>query len=527
MKRLFVLLTILVLAVSLAGCGDEEKKPPIANNAVTEIPEPVGNPEKGGTVSIYSYKPDTLCPLLSLNNANIRMLSIVFDGLFTVDENLIAAPCLAESWTASADNMKYTVELKPNILFHDGSALTAEDVVFSVNTAKSEPAGYFYHNVSVIESVKALGANKVEFNLIKPLAKFVNLLDFPIIKSQAEPVDKVSFVPVGTGGFIFENRNEGNLFHLVRNDNWWGGEVYLDSVRVRLLPDKDTAIYAFSSGNISLCPAENDEWGKFVDAQTASYKEYMTEYYDFIGLNHQNGLLSRAEVREALLYIIDREEVLKSGAPGFSESTNAPVRKNWLTFEEKSETENDINKARKILEDAGWTMQGSVYKKRDGNNSLTLKFDILVNEESYKKEQFAKKAAEELSDFGIPTTVKKVPYQQYTEAINSKSYEMFIGSMNLSKELDFEFLFAEGNMFGIADEALLAAAKNMQLAPDEEDYGVKTAEFIKLFNEKVPFIGIGFENSVLLYKSDINGAINPISNNIYNGIEKMYIKKES
>lgn len=526
MKRLLAIFMIIVLLLSFSGCK-EDKKEQNLNNTVVNIPEPEENPEKGGIISIYSYKPDTLCPLLSINNANIRMLSIVFDGLFTIDENLNVIPCLAESYTASSNNMKYTVDLKQDVKFHDGSSLTAQDVIFSVETAKAAPESLYYHNVSVIDSVKAINSNKVEFTLIKPLSKFANLLDFPIIKKQSEPVDKETFLPIGTGGFVFENRNEGNLLHLVRNENWWGGEVYPDSVKVRLLPDKDTALYAFSSGTISLCPAENDEWGKFVDTQKTEYKEYMTEYYNFIGLNNESGFFADESIRKALSYIIDREEVLKSGAPGFSESSNAPVRKNWITAQEKSETEHNINKARKILEEAGWKLSGGVYKRSSGHDSLTLKLNILVNEESYKKEQFAKKAAEELSNFGIPATVKKVPYEQYVEAINSKSYEMFIGSMNLSKELDFEFMFAEGNMFGISDEELLASVKNMQLAPDEEDYGLKTAEFIKLFNEKVPFIGIGFENSVILYKSDIMGAITPVSNNIYNGIEKMYIKKES
>jgi len=526
MKKFLALVMAFLLTVSFAGCGGQEKQN--INNNTLEIKEPEGNPIKGGTISIYSYKPDTLCPLLSENNANIRMLNIVYDGLFTIDGNMSVVPCLASSWTALDNNTRYVVDLKKGVLFHDGSEFNSDDVVFSVKTAISEPNGPFYYNVSMIKEVKALGTNAVEFTLTKSLAHFVNLLDFPIIKSQAEPVDKSNFIPVGTGGFIFENRNEGNLFHLVRNNNWWGGEVYLDSVTVRLLPDKDTAVYAFSSGEISLCPAESDEWGKFVDAQTASYKEYMTEYYNFIGLNHKNILLSKNEVRKALLYIIDRAEVLKSGVSGFSESTNAPVRKNWVyNTAEKGEEEKNSNKARDILEDNGWILQNGLYKKSDRNTTHTLKFEILINEESYKKEYFAKKVAEELSDFGIPATVKKLPYDKYTEAINKGAYDMFIGSVNLSKDTDFKFLFGEGNMFFLDDDELLKCVTDMQYATDEEEFGIKTSEFIKMFNEKVPFIGIGFENSVLLYKSDIKGEINPISNNIYNGIEKLYIKEES
>ena len=92
---------------------------------------------------------------------------------------------------------------------------------------------------------------------------------------------------MGTGGFIFENRNEGNLYHLIKNDKWWGGEVYLDSVKVKLLPDKDSAMYAFSLGEISLCPAEKDDWGKFMDAKTSDYMPYSYGNYNFLGYNYE------------------------------------------------------------------------------------------------------------------------------------------------------------------------------------------------------------------------------------------------
>ena len=170
MKRFLSLFLTLLLLAFPAGCGNKKEQGVINN--ITQIGKQKETPKKGGAISIYSYKPDTLCPLLSVNNANIRMLNIVFDGLFTVDENLSVTPCLASAWTASENNKKYTVELKKNVQFHDGSSLSAEDVIFSVNTAKSEPQGPYYHNVSVIKEVKAAGENAVEFVLTKPLANF-------------------------------------------------------------------------------------------------------------------------------------------------------------------------------------------------------------------------------------------------------------------------------------------------------------------------------------------------------------------
>lgn len=522
MKRFLALILAMIIAFSFSACGKKEKEENknIESEEIFEAKEPDKQPIKGGSIAIYSYKPDTLCPLLSKNNANVRMLNVIFDGLFSINENLSAISCLASSFETFDNNTKYIINLKDGIYFHDNSLFTAKDVVYSVETIKSEPESPFYNNVKSVKSVRAVSDNKVEFILDKPLSLFVNLLDFPIIKYSSSPVDKETFVPIGTGGFIFENRNEGNLFHLVRNEKWWGGEVYLNSIKVKLLPDKDTSLYALSSGEISICPADDNEWSKFVNTDSILYKEYLTEHYNFIGFNNSNRFLKSQNIRKAISYAIDRESILKSGTVSGYEASNAPVRKEWSrNSESKSETEKDLNKARKLLEADGFEISGGVFKNREN----ALSFEIIYNEESYKKEQFAKKFKEELVAFGINVTIKKLPYDLYLQSINSGNYDMFVGSMNLSKELDYEFMFGEGNMFSVNDEKLLESAKKIQLAADREDHGVKMAEFIKLFNEKSPFLGIGFENAVLLYKNNVGGEVMPCSNDVYFGIEKIYM----
>lgn len=521
MKKFLSLVLSITLALGFISCSKKEEKPQIDSEEIFKTEEKTDKkPIKGGSIAIFSYKPDTLCPLLSKNNANVRMLNIVFDGLFSINENLSVISCLANSYDALDNNTKYIINLKDGIYFHDNSLFTAKDVVYSVETIKAEADSAFYNNVKNVKSVKALGDNKVEFILDKPLSMFVNLLDFPIIKNNSLSSDKENYVPVGTGGFIYENRNEGNVFHLVRNDKWWGGEVYLNSIKVRLLPDKDTSLYALSSGEISVCPAEDNEWSKFVNTNSVKYKEYMTEYYNFIGFNNSNRFLKSKNIRKAISYAISRENILKSGTVSGYEVSNAPLRKEWIRASEtKFEVGKDLNKARKLIESEGYSAETGVFK----NNEETINFEIIYNEESYKKEQFAKTLKEELSAFGISASIKKMPYDLYVQAINSGSFDMFIGSMNISKELDFEFMFAEKNMFFINDEKLLESARKIQLSSGAEDCGVKISEFAKLFDEEAPFLGIGFENAVLLFKNDIGGELMPCSDDVYFGIEKIYM----
>ena len=529
MRKFIAVLMVFTVFLSLFGCGKKEK-PENANAPYTSTENKIEDenlkPQRGGYITVYSYKPDTLCPLISKNRANVRMLNIVYDSLFSVDGNMNINPVLAESILNMENNLKFRVELKKNVRFHNGTPLTANDVVFSVNTIKANPESIYAYNVYQIKDVEAVGEHTVEFTLFKPLARFAALLEFPIIKSQDEPIDALSFQPVGTGGFIFENRNEGNLFHLVRNENWWGGEVYLDSVKVKLLPDKDTAMYAFSLGELSVCPAENEDWGKFVDAQSAEFLKYSQGNYHFLGFNHLNGLLSQTEVRQAISSVLDREEVLKSGVMDFGVPVNMPLKKQWGLLEKLSDGKSDLNNARKVLEENGWKIKNGVYQKEVNRKTQSLSFEILINEESYKKEHFANIIAQELTDFGISAKVKKVPFESYNGLVSLKNYDMFIGSMELTQELDLSFMFGAGNMFNLDDEELYFAHSDMQKSADSEEFRQRLEKLESLFNEKNPLYGIGFDDNILLYKKEVKGKLSPTKTDIYNGIESVFVKNK-
>lgn len=518
MKIKYILAYILAFSVLFCGCEDKKSE----NNEVfteTKSETPEESP-KNEEISVFSYKPDTLCPLLSQNKANINVLRKVFDGLFDVDSHLNATPALAESIEAFDENKRFVVNLKKNISFHNGSKFGADDVIYSAKVIKSNEESPYAKNLSKVASVKKTGEYQVEFNLLQSVALFANLLDFPIIKSSAQMPDKENFNPVGTGAFIYENRNEGNLFYLLKNPNWWGGEVAAQTVRVRLLPDKDTALYAFSSGDISICPAEGDEWGKFVDSENSSYITYPTENFYFLGFNHKNSLLKNDEVRKAVFLALDKEEIFKSAVMDFGTAASFPINSEWVFCPEEKGKGADQKGARELLEKNDWKLLSGVYKK-SGRRGQSLKFGILVCSDSYKAQQIAKATAETLVKFGIQAEVKKVDYEKYCDMINKKSYDMFIGKVLLAKDLDYSIFFGEENMLGAEDEELFAAMQKVQKSQDSEELKENLQSFEKLANEKAPFVGFGFEKGIMLVKNRFKNGLLPSVDNIYFGLEKL------
>lgn len=351
-KRLLAILTATVLLM-LCGCNEASQ------NSIGKEPETVGE-----DISIYSYKADTLCPIASNNQANIRMLGIVYEGLISLNDTLMPEACLAESWSSSANCMEWTFNLRNNALWHSGGELTAQDVVYTVEQIKKSETSAYSYNVSNIEEIKATNSRTVKIILAKPLTNFVNLMYFPIIKKTEGELDVAAFKPDGTGPYIFEDRGEGNICYLVSNKNWWGGYTVAKTIKVRMLPGGETALYAFSSGTVDLAPTENMDWGKFVDPVTASYIEIPTPVYNFLGINHSDTVLGAVEIREAISMAIDRNMIVEKSALGYAEPANAPVREEWFVrgnqmFDHSQST----NAAKKLLEENGWRFDSNIYRK--------------------------------------------------------------------------------------------------------------------------------------------------------------------
>ena len=238
MKRVLCFFAIALSVFMLCCCGNNSEK---TNTAQRD--------QNGGnkTITIYSLKDDTLCPILTDNEANRQMLNIVYEPLVRLKNNMEAEGVLATDWSVSPDGLVWTITLRNGVKWHNGESFSAEDVIYTVNQIKSAQTGAYIYNVSLISDISGAGET-VSISLAEPSPNFVNLLTFPIIKSEDDEIEKESYTPLGTGPYVFSDKNEGNMYYLLKNEKWWGEEIKLEEICVKLLPDSETVMYSFSGG---------------------------------------------------------------------------------------------------------------------------------------------------------------------------------------------------------------------------------------------------------------------------------------
>ncbi len=514
MKRLVSLIVAVLMAFTLCGCGKKNKN--------TESGTSSWNAEE---ISIYSHRPDTLCPILSKNQANIQMLGIVYDGLICLADNLYPEPCLAENWSVSDDGLVWTVNLRKNVTWHDGDAFVADDVVYTVNQIKKNSDSIYFYNVSNIKNIGALNSNCVTVEVYEPWANYINLLYFPIIKNGAADANSETFIPIGTGPYKYEDRNEVNTVYLVKNDQWWGGTPTTNLITVKMIPDKNTALYTFSSGGIDMMLADDMDWGKFADPVVSSHTTMATPIFHFIGFNHQNHVLAFPEVRSAISYAIDRTKIIDEALMGYATATTMPIHPGWFVCGNKTiDTRQNIDAAVKVLVDNQWELSEGIYKKNVEENVLSTDLKILYNEENSTRETVAKIIEKQLEEQGFEITLEKVPFAEYQTRLSSGDYDMFIGSYIVSPEIGFSMIMSEGNIFGFENDKIYEALKNLKTKRNreeiEEGYGV----IIDCFKELNPIAGLCFEDNVMIYNNRIQGDVTTSYFDAYRGIENL--KKE-
>ena len=216
-------------------------------------PETVPEPAKGGTLR-YGLEADVdgLNPTQSaLSAPGLLMGNAVFDTLAAITPDGRAVPYLAESFTPSADFKSWQVKLRPGITFHDGSPLNADALIVNLEARLASPlvgltVKPFFPETGATEKIDDL---TVQFNLLDANAYFpatvtgqLGMIASPAWLQAASADATLNQQPVGTGPFKFESRSQDSVTTFGRNDDWWGGDVYLDALEFYPVPDADTRV---------------------------------------------------------------------------------------------------------------------------------------------------------------------------------------------------------------------------------------------------------------------------------------------
>lgn len=276
----------------------------------------------------------------SVSDLDSDLTELVYSSLFKRDAEAKLVNDLAESYKASQDGRIYTVRIRSDALWHNGSPLTVDDVVFTFAAIKDIKYKSTLRDVfSGVEIVKIDDKN-VEFNLSEPYAAFLDLLTFGIFPQelwrQIEPVSaglaELNLKPVGSGRYKFKALTKdkaGNIktYILARNERYYGQKARINTISFKLLGNLEEAISALNNNlieGISYLP----ESGKALVVAQDSLNFYNLNLPKlsavFFNVKANPALVDK-KVRQALAYAIDKNKLVAEVMAGNARVIDGPV----------------------------------------------------------------------------------------------------------------------------------------------------------------------------------------------------------
>jgi peptide/nickel transport system substrate-binding protein len=485
-------------------------------------------PKKGGDYSEGLVgQPMYINPLLSgTSDADADLANLIYSGLLKFDHNGKLVGDLAESWEISDDNLVYTVQLRPNALWHDNEPITAEDVVFTVQALQNpdykSPLRYDWQSTEVAQ----VDEHTVSFTLKKPYFDFLGNLTLGILPkhiwSEIAPekfaLANYNLEPVGSGPFIYISHqvdSAGNIlsYNLKANDQYYLGSPYIRTFTFHFYPDEDTLLKAFGNKEIMAMGNLSSEKIESVKNKNnvAIYKINLPRYFAVYFNQNKSAVLADDNVREALNHATNRQAIIDQVLAGEGEAIFSPFVPGTEGFGADVDRHNfSLDEANRILEDDGW-------KRKDGGlrekNGISLSFDIYVTDWP-ELSQTADMLREQWAKIGADIKVNVLTYNDINQNfIRPREYDALIYGQEIKFNPDLYFFWHSsqkrdrGLNFSLfdnpkADTILEDARMEMDPAKRNEKY----LDFQKILSEENPAVFLYSRNYLYVNSKKLKGA---------------------
>jgi peptide/nickel transport system substrate-binding protein len=460
----------------LLGCGDKTEvkvsdAPPLSSS------KDVGNPVTGDWLVIHSLSdPEVLNPLTSSDSASSEVDGYIFESLLTREPRTLALkPYIALARPEiSQDKLTYTFKIRKDVRFQDGRPLTGEDVLFSVKAIKcpfvnapflrvyfnslvdaelvdpytirfvtQEP---YFLNESVLGGITLLPRHYYDPQNLLRQVTVRQLSEDPAklpaeVKQFGEQFNRnYNRNPLGSGPYRFTSWRTGAEIELRRDRDYWGNgkagidQPHVNRLKFRVVNNMDAALIRLKSGSLdymeALQPVQAVRGTNSARFRREFKKyEYFAPAYSYIGWNNDHPIFRDKRVRQAMTYMTNRKQIVKSILFGLGEVVDGPIYLFRPEYDKNLKSYPfDPQKGLALLREAGWQDtdgDGILDKVIDGKKT-PLRFEIKVNSGNAVRESVALVLMDELKKHGIAASVRQLDWTIFLNDVKNHQFDAVV-----------------------------------------------------------------------------------------------------
>lgn len=388
-------------------------------------------------------QPSKINPLIAQNNeVDKDLVSLIYSGLMRYDDKGVLVPDLAKSYDISPDGLTYTFILKDNLKWHDGTALTVDDVIFTIlavqNTEYASPQRSNWQGIDVSKKSE----NSLAFTLKNKYAQFLNNMTLGIIPKHIwENVTPNTFItselhnsPIGSGPYKFISSKKDTIkkttksVHLESFADFALGQPYISNIDLVFYNNDEDLANALSRGDVDSISFLTQQRLSSIPLGNKSIKEIKMPRYFSLFLNQDvQPILKDRNIRVALQHATNKKDIIDSILGGKGDPVDSPMLSGIIDITEPIGTYSfNPERVAKILTSAGFTKnQDGIYSKTIDGKEQALDLEIttsnwpdLIATANLIKNQW--KSA------GISSSVRVLSLQEIQQAIKKRDYQVLL-----------------------------------------------------------------------------------------------------
>ncbi|WP_042275743.1 ABC transporter substrate-binding protein [[Clostridium] dakarense] len=544
MKKRKILAIILASALTVVGCGAKTE-----NKTDTDTKKSAINSEY---INLTMVKPETINPIINKDKSVGYIMNLIYDGLFTIDENYNVVPQLVEEYGISQDGMSIDIKLK-DAKWHNGNSVTSQDVKYSIELIQKSPESPYKILTDNISSVSTINNKELTIKFKNKYAFSIDTLIFPIVSKDElskGKADEEKNNLIGNGPYKIEKYGTRDGMILSVNKDYYGKlPSNSKDIKIGIVPDAEAQVSMVMALDSDITSVSLSDLSKFYEKEF-NITKYEGRDYESVIFNYDNKFLKDVNFRKAISHAINKEKILEEGYMGNAKLVNFPLNsKSKYYNDDIKQLEYDKEKAKSYLAKVNLISDDKLSNKNEDskdknaskenkNNKTTdndkdkkednkaeikkmisqLNLKIVVNKNNSERVKSAYLISENLKAIGIKSTVVELVDKELDEAISSKKYDLALVGWELSSIPDARNIIEN---IGYSDEKLTGYITSLINATSQSQISDIYKSLQKYVNDNVLFMSLVIRDDYIVTNRRLEGKISPNDFDVYEGITNL------
>jgi peptide/nickel transport system substrate-binding protein len=506
----------------------------IAAKDKTKVPDKAKN--RKDTLVVGINKPGgVFLPYFQQNGWDGNVTSVIFASLVSTDKQGKPIPELAEKWDVSSDQLTYTFHLRKDLKFSDGSPLTADDVAFTltllpdkayeggddisqyvIKGGKESKEG----KATSIEGIQVVDPQTIKITTEKVNSQALIALGGPVLSKayygkeykQNTSLDYLKELygkPIAAGPYKFEKYIPGQEVRFIANENYYAGKPKIQNF-IYKITSPDTKFQLFQTGEIDYTGVGyGDEILEQVKSlQFANVEIETASSFSYIRMNSKKPYLKDKKVRQALIYGLDRKKYVDTAFKGYGTVANVPIHPtSWAYTEEGiNKYEYNLDKAKKLLDEAGWKAGSDGIREKDGQK---LKLTYYGASSAKDGDLFIPIAKENYKELGVEFNPEFMDFNTMLSKVKKGDYDLASVATPIttdpSETVGGYSSDGDDNTLGYKNEKVDTLIKKGLETVDIEKRKPIYKELYKELSDDPPVILLNYRRVITAYNGNIKG----------------------